>query len=153
MKRKKARVKAEPKPLKDAGFYLIWNPRSEQPPRVRYPSEEEGDRVAGLMVAQHNEEFILLQAVRSYRPGPPKVVSISKAPRRILRPKPAPPIPKSSDRTAASDWRTYGDWRKAGWQVRGGQKGQRFPDEIRGWGYVTKFHSGQVDRRELLTSG
>lgn len=43
-------------------FWVLWQPGHPNPPRVKFSSEEEAERVAGIMVRKHGGVYYVLQA-------------------------------------------------------------------------------------------
>lgn len=53
-------------------FFIIWNPRSSLPPKVRFSTLKEAQRVAEAMAQRHGEPFYVMKAVSlAQRSAPP----------------------------------------------------------------------------------
>lgn len=44
-------------------FYVLWNPRSNLPPRVQFDTEYEAQEVAAVMARKNDEPFYVMRAV------------------------------------------------------------------------------------------
>jgi len=64
----------EPNTPEAAGkhFFIIWNPRSPKPSRVRFPTLKGAQRIAEQMAQRHGEPFYVLKAISlAQRSAPP----------------------------------------------------------------------------------
>lgn len=53
-------------------FFILWNPRSTTPPRVRFETLKEAQRIAEDMAQRHGEPFYVMKAVAlAQRSAPP----------------------------------------------------------------------------------
>lgn len=135
----KAKKVIKPKVVKTVEqprFWILWGPASGKPPRIRFSTEAEADRVAKIMVGKYHQQFYVMESKRMFQDGPPTEVS--------LRGKPA----KKTLREQHPDlftWKTYKEWRETGYQVRSGEK-CTFMD--RSGMQVPMFNNRQVDSRE-----
>lgn len=64
----------EPNTPEAAGkhFFIIWNPRAPMPPRVRFETLKNAQRIAEQMAQRHGEPFYVLKAISlAQRSAPP----------------------------------------------------------------------------------
>lgn len=54
-------------------FYILWNPDSEKPSKVQFPSEEQATRVGKEMATRYGDGFVVMKSIRRIEvPPPPK---------------------------------------------------------------------------------
>lgn len=65
-------AKKAPWPGKKA-FYTLWNPDSEKPSKVQFPTQERAEQVGKEMALKYGEAFVVMKAVKRIEvPPPPK---------------------------------------------------------------------------------
>jgi hypothetical protein len=108
-------------------FWILWCPTSDKPPRVRYSSVAEAEKVADIM-AQKNPgmEFIVCEA----QFGKARSKKVEKTP-YTKKPK-KPKVVKTEEKKTLSsilDMKLpYHEWRKYGRQVKGGERAITYGD-------------------------
>ena len=77
-------------------FYIIWNPMSDLPPRVRFETRQKAEKIAEMMAAKFGEPLYVLRAGSLFERGP-----VAKTTLRYPEPAPCSKRSKKTSSTAS----------------------------------------------------
>ena len=59
-------------------FYTLWNPDSEKPSKVQFPTLEQAERVGKQMALKYEEAFIVMKSVKRIEVPPPPRLKVTE---------------------------------------------------------------------------
>lgn len=72
----KSAVSAKTTTGKTAKFWILWQPESSLPPRVKFKTQKEAERVAEIMARKHRKVFYVLRAIAEFEVLPTPVSKV-----------------------------------------------------------------------------
>ena len=58
-------------------FYILWNPDSDKPSKVQFPTLERAEQVGKTMADRYGEAFIVMKSVKRIEVPPPTKYKIT----------------------------------------------------------------------------